>query len=149
MLLEDARQPALSAHAFTELLAEHMPQVGKAGLTVEEMGFGTCRIRLPVGADDLRAGGTISGPTMFSMADLALYGAVLSRIGPVALAVTSTMTITFLRKPGVKPLVAEGRVIRMGRRLAYGEISLFSDGEEEPVAHATGSYAIPSGAAGG
>ena len=138
----------LDAEGFVRLLAEHMPQVAKAGIEVPVLRPGFCRVRLPVGEDDLRAGGTLSGPTMFTLADLALYGAVLSRIGAVALAVTSTMTITFLRKPAPRPLLAEARIIRLGRRTAYGEILLFSEGEAEPVAHATGSYAIPGGAGG-
>lgn len=145
MALDQSPGPALSAPEFSDLLAEHMPAVEKAGITVEAMEHGAARVRMPVSAEYLRAGGTISGPTMFTLADLALYGAVLSRIGPVALAVTSTMTITFLRKPALKPLIAEGRIIRLGRKLAYGEVNIFSEGEDEPVAHATGSYAIPGG----
>lgn len=136
--------PALSLGEFVAILAEHMPQVARAGIQVTGLERGRCRVVLPVGGDDLRAGGTLSGPTMFTLADLALYGAVLSCIGPEPLAVTSTMTITFLRKPRPLPLVAEARIVREGRRLAYGEIFLYSEGEEDPVAHATGSYAIPA-----
>lgn len=147
MPANETREPELTASSFTKLLAQHMPHVERSGITVGAMDYGVCRIRMPVCADYLRSGGTLSGPTMFTLADLAFYGALMSRIGPVVLAVTSTMTITFLRKPALKPLLAEGRIIRVGRKLAYGDVSIFSEGEEEPVAHATGSYAIPSGAA--
>jgi len=135
--------PALGAREFQRLLHSQMPQTVKAGVTVEEMRHGLCRLRLPPNEDMIRPGGTVSGPSMFALADVALFGAVLSMIGPVALAVTSSMTINFLRKPAIQALVAEARIIRLGRRLAYGEVTLWSEGEEEPVAHATGSYAIP------
>ena len=91
----------------------------------------------------LRPGGTISGPAMFGLADVALYGAVLSMIGPVALAVTTNMNINFLRKPAPKDLLAEARILKLGKRLAVGEVTIWSEGEEEPVAHATGTYSIP------
>lgn len=135
---------ALSVEAFTTLLDTYMPQVSKSGIRVAGMGPGTCTLRVEPNEDMVRAGGTLSGPSMFALADLALYGAVLSRIGMVPLAVTSQMSINFLRKPPVKAMVAEARLLRLGKRSAYGEILIFSEGEEDPVAHATGSYAIPS-----
>ncbi len=134
----------LTVEGFADLLATHMPQVGKAGIRVAAMGEGTCTMRVEPSGDMIRAGGTLSGPSMFALADLALYGAVLSRIGAVPLAVTSQMSINFLRKPPVKPMVAEARLLRLGKRSAYGEILIFSEGEADPVAHATGSYAIPA-----
>lgn len=135
---------ALSVEAFTTLLDTYMPQVSKSGIRVSGMGLGACTLRVEPNEDMVRAGGTLSGPSMFALADLALYGAVLSRIGMVPLAVTSQMSINFLRKPPVKAMVAEARLLRLGKRSAYGEILIFSEGEEDPVAHATGSYAIPS-----
>lgn len=135
---------ALSVEGFEELLDRYMPQVGKAGIRVSAMGTGTCTLRVDPNDDMVRAGGTLSGPSMFALADLALYGAVLSRIGAVPLAVTSQMSINFLRKPPVKPMVAEARLLRLGKRSAYGEILIFSEGEADPVAHATGTYAIPA-----
>jgi acyl-coenzyme A thioesterase PaaI-like protein len=74
---------------------------------------------------------------------VALYAAVLSRIGRVELAVTTSMAINFLRRPALVPVVAEARLLKLGKRLAYGEVLLFSQGEDEPVAHATGTYSIP------
>jgi uncharacterized protein (TIGR00369 family) len=97
-----------------------------------------------VGDDSIRPGGTVSGPTMFMLADTALYIAVLASIGPKALAVTTNMSINFLRKPAVKDLIADCRLLKLGTRLAVGEVAIYSDGEAEPVAHATGTYSIPS-----
>ncbi|MFC7332165.1 PaaI family thioesterase [Rhodocista pekingensis] len=135
--------PALTKEGFEAMLAESMPQVTKSGMRIDAMDHGSCRVRVSPDLHMARPGGTLSGPTMFAMADLALYGAVLSMIGPVPLAVTSHMTINFLRKPALKDLIAEARVLRLGKKLAYGEILLHSDGEADPVAHATGAYAIP------
>ena len=93
----------------------------------------------------IRAGGTINGPTMFMLADTALYVAVLSSVGPKALAVTTNMSINFLRKPAPKDMIAECRLLKLGKRLAVGEVFIYSDGEEaEAVAHATGAYAVPA-----
>lgn len=139
----------LTVEGFEDLLATHMPQVARAGIRVAAMGAGSCILRVAPADDMIRAGGTLSGPSMFALADLALYGAVLSRIGAVPLAVTSQMSINFLRKPPVKPLIAESRLLRLGKRSAYGEILIFSEGQADPVAHATGSYAIPGPPAAG
>ena len=81
----------------------------------------------------LRPGGTISGPTMMALADLALYVAILAQIGPVGLAVTTSLNYNFLRKPGPVALIAEARLLKLGKRLAVGEVGLFSQGETEMV----------------
>ncbi|MDP3546117.1 MAG: PaaI family thioesterase, partial [Phreatobacter sp.] len=92
----------------------------------------------------LLPGGTISGPTMMTLADTGLYVAILASIGPVALAVTTNLNINFLRKPDQRDLLAECRLVKLGKRLAVGEVSIWSEGdEEELVAHATGTYSIP------
>ena len=91
----------------------------------------------------IRPGGTISGPTMMALADFAMYVAVLAAIGPVPLAVTINLNINFLRKPGPRGLTAEARLLKLGKRLATGEVTIFSDGEEAPVAHVTSTYSIP------
>ncbi|MEI7608033.1 MAG: PaaI family thioesterase, partial [Rhodospirillaceae bacterium] len=93
--------------------------------------------------DFVRPGGTVTGPAMFALADVALYGAVLSLIGRVELAVTTSMTVNFLRRPAPVAVVAEARILKLGKRLAYGEVMLWSEGEPEPVAHVTGTYSIP------
>jgi len=92
----------------------------------------------------LRPGGTISGPTLMALADFAMYIVLLSAIGPVGLAVTTSLNINFLRRgaPG-HDVLAAARILKLGKRLAVGEIKLFSDGETEPCAHATSTYSIP------
>lgn len=131
-----------------ELCAKELPWAVQLGLQVEEIGDGWCRVRLPDRKENLRPGGTVSGPAMMALADFSLYVAVLSRIGRVELAVTSQLSINFLRKPQPGDLVAECRLIKGGRRLAYGEAFLYAEGraDREPVAHVTGTYAIPDGA---
>lgn len=99
-----------------------------------------------VGDSELRPGGTVSGPTMMTVADLALYVAILAEIGVVALAVTNQMNINFLRKPaGHQNLRGECRLLKVGQSLVYGEVWVYSETVDEPVAHITGSYSIPRG----
>jgi len=100
-------------------------------------------VRLNYHPDHLRPGGTISGPSMFALCDLALYVAILHEIGRVKLAVTTSVTINFLRKPEPKDLIGRARLMKLGKRLAVGEVALFSEGSDEMVAHATGTYSIP------
>ena len=135
--------PALGAEELAELIRDGVPMVGGMGVAVETVGEGTVRLRLPYRDDFVRPGGTVTGPAMFALADVALYGAVLSLIGRVELAVTTSMTVNFLRRPAPVAVVAEARVLKLGKRLAYGEVMLWSEGEPEPVAHVTGTYSIP------
>ena len=113
------------------------------------LGWGEAVLRLDYRDTQLRAGGTISGPTMMTLADTVLYAAVLTRIGYEPLAVTSDLNIRFLRKPEPRPLVARARLMRVGRRQVVGAVEIASEGSErgvliEPfVAHVTGTYAIP------
>lgn len=138
-----ATSPAISKDELDTLIREGVPLVGNFGVVIDSLGAGTIRLRLPYKDDFVRPGGTVTGPAMFGLADVALYGAVLSLIGRVELAVTTSMTINFLRRPPPVAIVAEARVLKMGKRLAYGEILIFSEGDPEPVAHATGTYSIP------
>ncbi len=102
-------------------------------------------VKIEVGYNDLRPGGTVSGPTMMALADVALYIAILGEIGIVPLAVTTSLSFNFLRKPKAnRDLVAICKLLKLGRTLAIGEVSLYSEGEEEAVAHAVGTYAIPA-----
>ncbi len=111
---------------------------------MREIVFGSVRIRRKVSDANLRPGGTISGPTMMAMADHAMYAVILAHIGPVALAVTTNLNINFLRKPEPVDLIAEARLLKLGKRLAVGEVSIFSDGfEDDAVAHVTCTYSIP------
>jgi len=101
-------------------------------------------IRQRVNDSDLRPGGTVSGPTMMALADYAIYVAVLREIGLVALAVTTSFNINFLRKPRAgKSIFANCHILKLGKTLAIGEVSIYSDGLEDPVAHAVGTYSIP------
>jgi uncharacterized protein (TIGR00369 family) len=126
------------------LLAE-LPQVfhSDSGLAIEAVWERGCRVRQAFREVSLRPGGTISGPTMMALADFAMYVAVLAAIGPVPLAVTTNLNINFLRKPVPGDLVAEARLLKIGKRLATGEVTIRSDGETEPVAHVTSTYSIP------
>lgn len=133
---------------IAELTERELPWAVIFGFETEEIGEGTCRVRLPHKDEYLRPGGTVSGPAMMGLSDFALYVALLSVIGRVELAVTSNLSINFLRKPKPGDIVADCRMIKVGRRLAYGEVFLYTVGEEEggPLAHVTGTYAIPEGA---
>lgn len=135
--------PAITKEELDVLIREGVPLVGNFGILIDSLGAGTIRLRLPYKNDFVRPGGTVTGPAMFGLADVALYGAVLSLIGRVELAVTTSMTINFLRRPPPVAIIAEARILKMGKRLAYGEVLVFSEGDPEPVAHATGTYSIP------
>ena len=131
--------------ALHDFLAEAFPQVAE-DLLVEDVTPTTLRVRLRVSEKHLRPGGTVSGPSMFALADVALYLMILSRIGPVALAVTTNCTIDFMRKPqAATDLIAETRLLKLGKVLAVGDVLLFSEGSDAPVARAGLTYAIPPG----
>lgn len=137
--------PVMTVEELERFLATEFPQAfhPKSGLSIEEVWFGGCRVRQAYSDTFIRPGGTISGPTMMALSDFALYVAVLAAIGPVALAVTINLTINFLRKPERRDLVAEAKILKLGKRLAVMEVSIFSDGIDEPVAHVTSTYSIP------
>lgn len=113
---------------------------------VDNLGDHTATIRHKVEECDLRPGGTVSGPVMFAVADLALYAAILGQIGLVPLAVTTNLNINFLNKPDAsKDLIGECKLIKVGSKLIIGDVYIYSEGQEEPVAHATGTYSVPPG----
>src|SRR5258705_5188978 len=135
----------MTVDELERFLAAEFPQIyhPDSDLAVDAVWEGGCRVRQTFRASSIRAGGTISGPTMMGLADFALFVAVLAAIGPVPLAVTINLNINFLRKPGPRDLVAEARLLKLGKRLATGEVTIRSDGETEPVAHVTSTYSIP------
>ncbi len=141
-----AKKPAMSAGEIEILLAAEFPQAfyPGSGLSVEKVAYGDIRVRKVFHEDHLRPGGTISGPTMMELADFAMYVAVFSAIGPETLAVTTNLNINFLRKPAKADLLADARLMKVGKRLAVGEVSIYSDGQDEPVAHVTSTYSIPA-----
>ncbi|GLK68275.1 PaaI family thioesterase [Hansschlegelia plantiphila] len=126
-------------------LDAEFPQIAHGGVTyvLEDVGYGSARMRLLFHERHLRPGGTLSGPSMMALADVALYVALLAAIGPVKLAVTTNLTINFLRKPEPRDLVANCRYLKVGRSLAVGEADLVQDGSDERVAHVVATYSIP------
>ncbi|NNM71942.1 PaaI family thioesterase [Enterovirga aerilata] len=138
-------QPVMSVEDVEAFLDREFPQIHLDGriFAVEAVGPGSARMRMKAGARHVRPGGTVSGPAMMTLCDLALYVAILAQIGPVGLAVTTNLNFNFLRKPEPGDLVAECRLLKLGARLAVGEVSLFSEGRDDPVCHATGTYSIP------
>lgn len=129
--------------ALSAFMRRDFPQVADdfiiESVTPEEL-----TVRLVVSEKHLRPGGTVSGPTMFGLADVALYLAIQARIGPVALAVTTNCSIDFLRKPAAgRDLVAVARLLKLGRVLAVGDVMLYSIGEPAPVARSGLTYSIP------
>lgn len=128
---------------LTAFLAREFPQVADT-FAVEEVTGAGIRMRLLVGPQHLRPGGTISGPSIFALADVSVYLAILSRIGPEALAVTTNAALDFMRKPAAGvDLIAECRLLKLGRVLAVSDCLIFSDGAAEPVARASMTYSIP------
>jgi uncharacterized protein (TIGR00369 family) len=133
----------MDAAALQAFLARDFGQVA-ADFAVERADAAGVCLLLKVAERHLRPGGTVSGPTMFGLADVAMYLAILSRIGPVALAVTTNCSMDFMRKPAAgRNLRAEARVLKLGKTLAVGDVLVFSDGQAEPVARAGLTYAIP------
>ncbi|WP_298809482.1 PaaI family thioesterase [uncultured Psychrobacter sp.] len=97
-----------------------------------------------IGVNELRPGGTVSGPVMMAVADVAIYVAILGRIGIVPLTVTTSLTINFLRKPSASArIIAECTLMKVGRTLIVGEVSLYSEGSDDIVAHVVGTYSVP------
>jgi uncharacterized protein (TIGR00369 family) len=114
---------------------------------IESVGSKRARVKQPVAERHLRPGGTVSGPVLMALADTATYAALLAEIGIVPLAVTSNLSIAFLRRPKpARDVVAEAELVKIGRRLAVADVRVYSEGESDPVAHASVTYAIPDGA---
>ncbi|GGH47918.1 thioesterase [Frigidibacter albus] len=129
--------------ALEAFLAAEFPQVA-GDFALEEVAPERLVVRLKVGERHLRPGGTVSGPSIFALADVGIYLAILARIGPVALAVTTNASVDFMRKPAAGcDLLAEVRILKLGRSLAVADALVFSDGLAEPVARASMTYAIP------
>lgn len=141
-------KPKLDITGIEAFLRRDFPELYVHGdlFSVLEIGAGTSRVRLAYHSSQLRPGGTMSGPAMMQLADVAIWVALLGAIGEVPLAVTTNFSINFLRKPEPKALIAECSFLKIGRTLATGQGMLFSEGTSEPVAHAVATYAIPKNA---
>jgi len=143
--MKDMAAAKLTAKELEELLSPEFPGMfnPQGGYGIEEVWFGGSRVRKRYHVRSLRPGGTIAGTTMMTLADFAPYVAVLASIGWVPLAVTTNLTINFLKKPAPRDLVAEARLIKLGKRLAVAEVAIRSDGDQDLVAHAVSTYSIP------
>ena len=129
-------------HIIAEFLVKEFPQ---SKCVVESIGECSSIISHPIGFDELRPGGTVSGPVLMTVADVALYAALLGELGLVALAVTSNLSINFLRKPAAtKDIVGHCKLVKVGRTLVMGEVMLYSRGDDRPVAQVMGTYALPA-----
>ena len=133
----------LTVQQFNEIADSRLPFARIMGLNLESIDANGVRMRAVYSEDFLRPGGTVSGPVMMTLADAAMYALVLSRIGPVELAVTTNLSINFLRRPEPADVIADARMLKLGRRLAIGEVSLFSEGDDRLIAHTTATYSIP------
>lgn len=136
-------EPRISAQLFTQLVKDQMHMGQDFDFHVEEMRRGFARVRLESAESFRRPGGTTSGPTLFALADMTLWAAVLTEIGLEAMAVTSDISIHFLRKPRLEALVCEASILKCGRKLVHGDIRISLASEPGVVCHATGSYARP------
>ncbi len=130
-----------SSQQIGEFIRRDFPQ---CKVTIDKVGNRGSTVRQEIGVDELRPGGTVSGPVLMSVADVAVYVAILGEIGVVALAVTTSLNINFLRKPAAdRDVVGVCKLLKVGRTLVVGEVSLYSEGDDEPVAHVVATYSIP------
>ena len=134
----------MSVVALTTFLEKTFPQVAD-DFAVEALTDDGLTVRLKVAERHLRPGGTVSGPAMFALADVSIYLAILARIGPQELAVTTNASIDFMRKPAANTdLIARCSLLKLGRLLAVGDVLIYSQGAAQPVARASMTYAIPT-----
>lgn len=140
-----AQHKHLGPDELTVLLRKEFPQsfAFDGAMLIEEAVPMRSRVRLPFHERHLRPGGTIAGPAMFGLADCALYIAVLATIGWAPMAVTTNLTINFMSKPQPGDIVGECRLLKLGKKLAVGEVYIHSAGRDDAVAHAVGTYSIP------
>jgi acyl-coenzyme A thioesterase PaaI-like protein len=132
---------AATKDEIVEFIAREFP---KGRCRVEAVGDGAATISHEIGPDDLRPGGTVFGPILMTVADVGLYVAILGEIGIVPLAVTTNLTVNFMRRPSAgKRIIGRCKLLKVGKRQAVGEVLLYSEGDAEPVAHAVGTYSVP------
>jgi uncharacterized protein (TIGR00369 family) len=132
----------MDAQELERFIQEHFPAAREL-CQVTNVGDQTIEVRLPFRDEFLRPGGTVSGPTLMGLADTATYLLVLSMVGPVALAVTTSLNINFIRKPPPEDVIASGRLLKLGRRLAVAEVHIMSASTRALVAQATVTYSLP------
>ena len=132
----------MTKEELNDFLEKEFPQVNKNFeiLKVTDKNFS---MLMHISSEHLRPGATVSGPTMFLLADVTFYLATLSVIGPKSLTVTTNCSINFLRKPNEKNLISEARILKLGKTLSVGDVLIYSEDIDEPVAHALLTYSIP------
>jgi uncharacterized protein (TIGR00369 family) len=146
MSIPSSQAPRLGVKRIEELIDARFPQIHAGGrkFVVEDVAFRGARVRMTADPRNIRPGGTISGPAMFTLADFSIYVAIIATLGEDGFeAVTSNLNINFLARPGADDMTAVVKLIRLGRRLAVGEAELFSRGATDMAAHATATYALP------
>ncbi|SCW28292.1 uncharacterized domain 1-containing protein [Rhizobium mongolense subsp. loessense] len=138
-------QPVMTIEEVHRFLETDFPQIHTDGrvFTVTDIAPGSVSTRFDPSERHLRPGGTVSGPALFTLADVTAYAAVLAHLGPVALAVTTSLNINFLRLPKPQPTTCTCRILKLGKRLAVIEATIFQENPAELVAHATATYSIP------
>jgi len=141
------RPPVLSAEELGRLLAKNFPEAfnDASGLAVVDVWHGGARVRQSLGTNTTRPGGTVSGPVIMALADVGIYIAILASVGWVPLAVTTNLNINFFKKPAPGVLIADCRLLKLGKRLAVGQAEIRCEAEPDLVAHATATYSIPPG----
>jgi len=142
--MNEMKKPsAISVEEFEKVRDTDAPFTDYYGFVTDELYSGECVVRLPYDYKHVRPGGTICGPAMFALADYSMWLAVLSVVGKVPLAVTTSMNINFLNKPSEADLLCKTKLIKQGKRLMVGDMMLFAEGDTEPCAHVTGTYSVP------
>jgi len=136
------RQPVMSGSEVAAYLDEVFPQMIGEFRDIA-VGAMSASVSQTIQNRHLRPGGTVSGPTMFALADCAYYAATLGMVGRKAQCVTTGLTINFLRRPPVADLRADARILKLGKLLSTGDVTIYSDGVDGPVAHVVVTYAIP------
>lgn len=135
--------PKISIEEFDAIIREELPWAEEVGMRTESIGKGEASLRLPFNNKTLRPGGTISGPTMMALCDVCMYAAIMSAIGREDMAVTCNFNINFMQLPAQADMIAEGSILKLGKRLAVMEVTVHSDGHDDPVAHATATFSLP------
>ena len=133
----------ITVERFNQIIRDELPLADEMGMLADCISYGKAILRLPFRNNMIRPGGTIAGPFMMALADVAMYAVALSVIGEVQLAVTTSFNINFLHRPLPADLIAQGKVLKAGKRLVVSEVEVHSEGNKEAVAHATGTYSIP------
>ena len=133
----------ISPEEFETLIREGVPLTAQLEPRAIRLEDGIAHIRIPFKPEFVRPGGTVNGPIVMTLADITMYAVVMTRLGPLEQAVTTHLSAAFMRRPAPQPLVGEGRLLKLGRRLAFGDVLVFNEGDPQPVAQASVTYSVP------